>query len=54
MDYMGHLTEGQRGAAADALAGVLVEVERGNVEATRGERAYIAGAVAGLRGEAQD
>lgn len=43
------LTQAQRREAADALEEVLAQIAAGELEATTGESAYLAGAVSGLR-----
>lgn len=45
-----YLTKVQRDQAAEALEEVLAQTSAGELEATTGESAYLAGAVAGLRG----
>lgn len=45
------LSAEERARAASALEDVLLQVEDGDVAATPGQLAYIAGSVAGLRGE---
>lgn len=48
---MSELTESEREQAATALEQVLTDVKAGELTATTGQAAYLAGAVAGLRGD---
>lgn len=48
------LSAEERSHAASALEEILEQIEAGDIAATPGQRAYIMGTVAGLRGRLDD